>query len=196
MDANKQNIMKQYDREAPNYDNSKASQFATQSYPYVFNTLLPIDFNNILDVGCGTGTLLRKIIDERPQVKAYGLDLSEEMLNVAKQKLPKRVELVWGEAESLPYDNKRFELVVMVDSLRYFINPEQAVKEAYRVLKPGGKLVICDMLLSGIGLIKIFSEKKMLNENEVRNALANGCFDVINFMKNIPNGYIATGDKR
>ena len=194
MDAAKQNLMNQYNKEAPNYDSSKASQFATQSYPYVLNTLMPINFNNILDVGCGTGTLLRKILDERPQVKAYGLDLSEGMLTIAREKLPKRVELVWGEAESLPYDNKRFELVVMVNSLRFFLNPEQAVKEGYRVLKPGGKLVICDMLTSGI--MKLFSEKKMLSEIEVRNALSLAGFDVINFMKNIPSGYIATGDKR
>ena len=194
MDAAKQNLMNHYDKEAPNYDSSKASQFAIQSYPYVLNTLMPIDFNNILDVGCGTGTLLRKILDERPQVKAYGLDLSEGMLDIARGKLPKRVELVWGEAESLPYDNKRFELVVMVNSLRFFLNPEQAVKEGYRVLRPGGKLVSCDMLTTGI--MKLFGEKKMLSENEVRNALSMAGFDVVNFMRNIPSGYIATGDKR
>jgi len=60
-------------------------------------------------------------------------------------------------------------------------------------LSEGQKLL---MLLSGLGFLKMLGEKKMLNENEVRNALSKGGFDVINFMKNIPNGYIATGDKR
>lgn len=194
MDAKKQEIMHQYDRVAHEYDQSKACQFALQSYPYVLNTLIPMNFNNVLDVGCGTGTLLQKILDEKPQVKAYGLDLSEEMLVVAKGKLPKRVELVCGEAESLPYDNKRFDLVIMVDSLRYFASPDQAVKEAYRVLKPGGTLIVCDMLLTG--LKKLFGEKNTHTEVEVRLFLQRAGFDVINLMRNIQDGYIATGDKR
>lgn len=194
MDTIKQSIMNQYNREAFRYDSSKACQFALSSYPYVFNTLMPIKFDSILDIGCGTGTLLRKVLNERPQVKACGLDLSQEMLNIARGKLPKRVQLTWGEAEVLPYSDQMFDIVIIVDSLRFFENPERAVKESYRVLKPGGKLIICDMLT--LGILRLIGERKMLSEARVREALSKAGFNLITFMRNIPSGYIATGDKR
>ena len=194
MDINKEKVMKQFNLQAGDYDTSKASQFERQCYPYVLNTLLPIQFNNILDVGCGTGTVLRMILDEKPQVKIYGLDLSEAMLEKAKEKLPKRAELVWGEAEALPYDNKRFDIVLMVGSLNYSTQPEQAIKEAYRVLKSGGKLIICDKMASG--LMKFLKEGNQYSEGQIRGYLLGAGFDVINLTKNIPGGYIATGDKR
>lgn len=194
MDTNKETIMKSFDVQAREYDTSKSSQFAKQCYSYVLNILNPMQFNNILDIGCGTGSLIEKLLDEKPQVRGYGLDLSEEMLQVAREKLPKRIELVYGEAEALPYDNKKFDMVVMVNSFNYFVNPEQSIKEAYRVLKPGGTLIVADKMVTG--LKKYFVEGNNYTEYEVRRFFKQAGFDVINLMRNIPNGYIATGDKR
>ncbi len=194
MDISKEKVMKYFNLQARDYDTSKASQFERQCYPYVLNTLLPIQFNNILDVGCGTGTVLHMILDEKPQVTAYGLDLSEAMLEKAKEKLPKRVELVWGEAEALPYDNKRFDIVLMVGSLNYSTHPEKATQEAYRVLKSGGKLIICDKMVSGI--MKFLKEGNNYSEEQIRGFLSGAGFDVINLTRNISGGYIAVGDKR
>ena len=194
MGTSKEKIMKSFDIQASEYDTSRASHFARQCYSYVLNILNPIQFNNILDIGCGTGSLMVKLLDEKPQVRGYGLDLSEEMLKVAREKLPKRIELVYGEAEALPYDNKKFETVVMVDSFNYFVNPEQAIKEAYRVLKPGGTLVMADRMVTGFR--KHFVEGNNYSEEEVRQFLQQAGFDIINLMRNIPGGYIATGDKR
>ena len=194
MDTSKERIMKTFDAHAEEYDQSKLSQFATQCYPYVLNILLPMQFNNILDIGCGTGTLLYMLLDEKPQVRGYGLDVSENMLTQAKEKLKKYVELVYGEAEALPYDNKKFDLVVMVDSFNYFINPEQAIKEAYRVLKPGGTLVLADKVIRGFR--RLFKENNAYLESEVKALFRKAGFDVVNLVHNIPGGYIVTGDKR
>lgn len=194
MDINKEKVMKNFNLQAKDYDNSKASQFVRQCYPYVLNALVPIQFNNILDVGCGTGTVLNMILDEKPQVKAYGLDLSEAMLEVARARLPKRVELVWGEAEALPYDNKTFDIVLMVESLNYSTDPGQAINEGYRVLKPGGKIIICDKMVSGI--FKFLKEGNNYSEEQIRGFLSTAGFDVINLNRNITSGYIAIGDKR
>ena len=193
MDIQKEKIMKIFSGQAKEYDTSKTSQFVTKCYPYVLNTLIPIQFNNILDVGCGTGTLLGELLGKKPQVRSYGLDLSEEMLEVAREKLPKCTELVHGEAEVLPYDNNKFEMVIMVHSFNYFINPEQAIREAYRVLKPGGTLVIADRMVSGIK--KFFVEGNNYTQDEVKRFLQKSGFDTVNLMHNIPDGYLVTGDK-
>ena len=63
MDTNKERVRKYFNSQAKEYDISKRSQFATRCYPYVLNVLGPIQFNNILDVGCGTGTLLAKLLN-------------------------------------------------------------------------------------------------------------------------------------
>ncbi len=194
MDIDKKKIMKEFDSKARIYDTNKMSQFAVQCHPYVLNSLIPVSFKNILDIGCGTGSLLEKLLKQKPKVRAFGLDLSENMLEVAKEKLPKNVELVYGEAEALPYDNKKFEVVIMIDSFGFFVNPEQAITEAYRILKPGGKLIIADKHI--VGLKKLFVNSTCYEEKQIRDFLNNAGFDIINILNNIPKGYLAIGDKR
>ncbi len=204
MDKNKEKIRNNFNQEAKEYDRSKASQFAKQSYPYILNTLMPISFETVLDIGCGTGTLLYQILDNKPQVIATGLDFSPKMLEVAREKLPKRVELTQGDAEELPYKDKSFDLVVASDILRYITDPEKVVKEMYRVLKMGGKIILCDFctinpLRAVKNLFNPLSKEaglRIYGEDEVKNFLSEAGFDFVNYTKVIGNTFIATGNKR
>lgn len=191
MQRKKENSTVSFDEDAQGYDSGKASQFANKCYAYVFNIIRHIQFDNILDVGCGTGTFMTMVLEEKPQVKGYGIDFSNEMLKIASTKVPKRTKLIHGMAEELPYENKKFDLVVMIDSFGYFGDPKQAIKEVYRVLKPGGKLVMADRM--GRGIMRYFNHS--YTEQEIRECLMQAGFDVVSLMKNIPGGYIATGDK-
>lgn len=105
----------------------------------------------VLDLGCGTGELTRMIADGLDAVlggQAVGIDAAAKMIQVARKKRGTdtcRFDVV--AAESLPYEDTFFDAVV---SSLFFHHVDLELKqrtlaESYRVLKPGGKLVIADM---------------------------------------------------
>lgn len=95
----------------------------------------------VLDVGCGTGEHLHRAVDMGLQ--AFGLEPAPAMLEVARRNVPK-ADIKQGVATELPYADASFDLVIMVEVLRYLDRPdtEQALREARRVLKPGGQLFV------------------------------------------------------
>ena len=95
----------------------------------------------VLDVGCGTGEHLQRALDHG--LRASGLEPAPAMLEVARRNVP-RAEIEQGVATALPYKDAQFDLVIMVEVLRYLdrADTEKALAEARRVLKPGGKLFV------------------------------------------------------
>lgn len=66
------------------------------------------------------------------------------MLNIARQKLPKFVELQVGSVASIPFLNESFDLIISTNAFHYFRNPSQAIQKAKRILKQNGHPVITD----------------------------------------------------
>lgn len=95
----------------------------------------PLD---VLEVGCGTGHWLARLAAQGHRVA--GLDASEGMLAKARAALPD-VELAHGRAESLPWPDARFDRVVCVNALHHFGDRDAFLREARRVLRPGGGLL-------------------------------------------------------
>lgn len=95
----------------------------------------------VLDVGCGTGEHLHRAVDAGLQ--AFGIEPAPSMLDVARRNVPK-AEIKQGVATELPYAAGTFDLVIMVEVLRYLdrADTEKALREARRVLKPGGQLFV------------------------------------------------------
>ena len=100
----------------------------------------------ILDVACGTGESIRRFLVGVPRGSFFGVDGSEAMLEVARQKFQKepRVALYRAAAESLPFQDGVFDWVVCCNSLHYFRNPGKIFSEMVRVLKPEGHLLLLD----------------------------------------------------
>jgi SAM-dependent methyltransferase len=95
--------------------------------------------DKILDIGCGRGQLLREA--GNMGLSAYGVDISEKGLELAR-KISPSAELTCSSAEKMPFEEKYFDHIVMLGTLEHFLKPEDAIKEAERVLKEEGKLCI------------------------------------------------------
>jgi len=100
----------------------------------------------VLDVACGTGALERLLLNDNPAQTIVGVDISEQMLTQAQQKLSgyDTVSFQQAIASQLPFPDQSFDVVVSANAFHYFPEPELALKEMKRVLKPGGQLMILD----------------------------------------------------
>jgi demethylmenaquinone methyltransferase/2-methoxy-6-polyprenyl-1,4-benzoquinol methylase len=102
----------------------------------------------ILDIATGTGDLAINLAETKAD-KIIGLDISEGMLNVGKQKvlnkkLQDRIEMVVGDSENLPFQENMFDAITVSFGVRNFETLEKGLSEIHRVLKPGGIFVILE----------------------------------------------------
>lgn len=98
---------------------------------------------DILDAGCGIGILGRLY----PELNLVGLDASMTLIREAKSGYRLRVE---ASVEKLPFADQSFDVVVALNMLHHVINPDRAVAEFARVLRPGGTLVAVDPRKVGV----------------------------------------------
>jgi SAM-dependent methyltransferase len=92
----------------------------------------------VLDVGCGGGQFLKAMRAAR----RVGLDLSPSLTARAREALADAAEIIEGDAEELPFVDASFERVLCSSVLNHVYRPERVMAEAWRVLKPGGRLVV------------------------------------------------------
>lgn len=102
--------------------------------------------DSILDVGCGTGRLLRRIGQRWPDSKLTGIDPTEEMISVARRLAPAASFHV-ASAESMPLADSSVALAFSSISLHHWDDPRQGLREIARTLRPGGCLVLADITL-------------------------------------------------
>lgn len=100
----------------------------------------------MLDIGCGGGATLKRLLKRSKGSKVYGIDISEEIVEKARrfnaELLDKQVFVTQGSAEKLPYDDDKFDLVTAVETIYFWPNLPACLQEVRRVLKPGGRFAI------------------------------------------------------
>lgn len=108
----------------------------------------------VLDVGTGPGVLLVELARRRPDLRLTGVDLSPDMVAAAERNLggyPATVRV--GDVTDLPFPDRSFDLVVSSLSLHHWDDPEAAVPQLARVLRPGGRLSIYDFRFASFDLL-------------------------------------------
>ncbi|MEO9871902.1 bifunctional demethylmenaquinone methyltransferase/2-methoxy-6-polyprenyl-1,4-benzoquinol methylase UbiE [Ekhidna sp.] len=102
----------------------------------------------ILDIATGTGDFAIESLKLNPE-KVIGVDISEGMLNVGRQKMKKRgyseiIDMQSGDSENLHFDDNKFDAVIVAFGVRNFENLEKGLSEMNRVLRPGGRAIILE----------------------------------------------------
>jgi ubiquinone/menaquinone biosynthesis C-methylase UbiE len=105
----------------------------------------------VLDIGCGTGRLLRAAEQRFPAAALEGVDAARGMIKHAQAVLParSRIRFQVATAEKLPFVNGQFDLVFSTMTFHHWDDQRGAIAEVARVLKPGGRWLLADFVAEG-----------------------------------------------
>ncbi|APJ04318.1 ubiquinone/menaquinone biosynthesis methyltransferase [Silvanigrella aquatica] len=105
----------------------------------------------LLDIATGTGEVILGIVSQRPDIHVTGIDASEGMLKVAQEKIKKKaslfqenIELKLANALNIPFPDNTFHTVTVCWGMRNIRPHSAALREIFRVLKPGGNVIILE----------------------------------------------------
>lgn len=134
-----------FDKVASNWDNMRTDFFLDEVRLVAYNTTNIEEGKIAADVGAGTGFITEGLI--KNNLKVIAIDQSEEMLNLLKDKFSyyKDLKCVQGIGENIPINDNSVDYVFANMFLHHVENPVIVLKEMYRILKSGGKLVITDL---------------------------------------------------
>ena len=138
-------VAQQYDRWATVYDRLWR-QYVNQTVPVLEAWAKVGPGERVLDVGCGTGAFEKRLVEAGVAGDIVGIDLSPNMLRQARAKLADVPTVTFQQADvhALPFDDAGFDIVVSASTFHYFDDPDQALNEIARVLRPGGRFVVLD----------------------------------------------------
>jgi ubiquinone/menaquinone biosynthesis C-methylase UbiE len=164
----------------------------------------------ILDVGCGGGRTLSKLVAAATEGKVYGIDYSEESVAASKRTNARslelgRVQVQLGSVSQLPFADRMFDLITAVETHFWWPDLPGDLREVFRVLKPGGTFIIIAEVYKGANtaMAKLCEKTApragmtLLNRDEHRDVLADAGFSDVQVMVNADQGWIcAIGRKR
>jgi ubiquinone/menaquinone biosynthesis C-methylase UbiE len=106
-----------------------------------------IDGGDVLDVGCGSGQFTSILVNSLASFNSItGIDVDEEVLKNARESFPgKDIVFQTASSHNLPFNDNSFDMAVISKALHHLENPERGLNEMYRVLKPGGWMLLNEM---------------------------------------------------
>lgn len=113
---------------------------ANQSIPFILKAVAPANGLRALDICCGQGTLSAEL--SKAGAATTGLDFSDAMLGIARERQGDSIEFARGDAQSLPYPDGHFDIAVSSFGICHLPDQPKALSEAFRVLKPSGRFAM------------------------------------------------------
>lgn len=159
-----------WDKWAEDFDTKTVRYDFLRSVQLGVVSLLDLKENvSMLDIGCGTGWALgqaAKRVDNKGTF--VGIDLSDKMIEKAKENFKDRdnFQFIKANAEDIPLEDSRFDYIICTNSFHHYLHQDKALKEMYRLLKPGGKIHIVDPSVD-MWLVRIFTNAHHLFSKEV-----------------------------
>src|SRR5215469_12195228 len=164
---------------------------------------------SILDVGCGGGRTVSKLAAMATAGKVYGVDFSEDSVAVSKKTNARwmamgRVELQQASVSQLPFPDGTFDLVTGVETHFWWPDLPGDMREIFRVVKPGGKLILIAEIYKGAntlaaGLAEKYADRspiKLLSMDEHRELLRNAGFHEVEVGTDSSKGWICCTGKK
>jgi Methylase involved in ubiquinone/menaquinone biosynthesis len=131
-----------FDKRAASYDDGFEGKFSQRFYRLLLSSIDLKPSYTVLDVGCGTGYLLRKM-SEQQMIIGYGIDIEANMIDKAKRTCPE-MDIQTSPSEKTPFGNNTFDVMTACMAYHHFSDKEGFIKEAARILRTGGCLYIAD----------------------------------------------------
>jgi ubiquinone/menaquinone biosynthesis C-methylase UbiE len=137
-----------YDKIADYYDESSDGRFTRKFKEQLLSIIKLHDGYSVLDVACGNGSLLMSM-NKLHSIKGHGIDVSSQMIKNAIVRNPDMEFHVAG-CEAIPFPDESMDIITVCATYHHFPDTTAFAKEAYRVLKPQGKLYIAEIYLPAL----------------------------------------------
>ena len=137
-----------FNKRAPSYENASSQGYFFDRVQRRVLSLAKVQANPkiILDVGCGTGRLLRKAKQQWPNASLVGVDAAEKMIEQATRLLPE-AQFHVALAEALPLPDTSVDLAFSTLSFHHWTNQAKGISEVARVLRPAGRFLLADIVI-------------------------------------------------
>jgi ubiquinone/menaquinone biosynthesis C-methylase UbiE len=157
--------------------------------------------DTLLDVGCGGGRTVHKLAGIATAGKVYGIDFSEESVNVSRRTNQRwitlgRVEILHASVSTLPFSDHLFDLVSAVETHFFWPDLVADMQEVLRVLKPRGKLIIIAEAYKGGKHDKVLQKlaglmnMALLSVNEYRELFSRAGYSEVQIFEDYDKGWI------
>ena len=131
-----------FDKLAEDYDDGFEGKLSEKFYTLVTENVELSDGMDVLEMGCGTGTILYRL-SQKCRINGYGIDTEEKMLEQARKKCPD-MQILLAPCDAVPYEDGKFDVIAACMAYHHFPDRKAFARECARLLKPGGRLYIAD----------------------------------------------------